>query len=65
MISTDMACANSKQLICDGADCSARCGWNQEEAARRKARIATNGLTTCKCGLRRLILAKVKTDEGH
>ena len=51
---------NKKCLLeepaCDGK--CAGCGWDPEEAERRKKELAEKGLTLCEDGLRRLIIKR-------
>ena len=60
-----MAETNNCTLV--GANCDNKCGncgWNAKVTEARNAEIATNGLTRCSDGLRRLIIRKeVPTDD--
>ena len=47
----------AKSEKCKPSECRC-CGWNKEEADRRRAYVAEHGLTLCADGLRRLIIRK-------
>lgn len=45
-------------------DC-ARCGWNPEEAERRKIELRKNGLTLCNDGLHRMIVKRKESEADN
>jgi hypothetical protein len=45
-----------EERCCDGK--CVGCGWDSEEAERRKKEFAENGLTLCNDGLHRLVIKR-------
>lgn len=53
-----------KTQKCKPSEC-ASCGWEAEEAARRREYVKEHGLTLCADGFRRLIIKKETTWRHH
>lgn len=54
------------KCLLDNPDCKencGRCGWDSMEEKRRKKQLEKDGLTTCKNGLRRLIIEREDSEE--